>query len=1272
MRSYTRRMAPLLALCLLGILGTSGMALAAAPAITGISPNNGPDTGSTSVTITGTGFIASSTVKFGGAAGTGVTIHSAESITATSPAGSGSELVNVTVTNSNGTSTRVPKDQFAYDPAPASPWLGLDGNSNGVKPERLGEFVANNVVYDRGGDPGIELEAGELLEEDGKATQGGEAIATSIDAGMIPDIMISYKGYEGDYKSDPNFPTEEKGSKTLKEYVEGFVKSAKAVHEKYPSAIFEPINEPWGYTTPQYNGAEYANVIAKLLPEARAVGIPLSSIYVAALSEGCAKAGECSTNKWIPAMYAAQPKLETEIQGWYFHPYGKPSGLGEYDNGGIQALPIVQAVMTSGQNNLIVSEVGYCDYELNKEECGEESSISGTGAQTGKWMTEMLDNAQPYHEAGWLRALIVYARSDGGWRTQLEDGVLTKDGESLDAFGDLHGGRWSIQETPSPKEAKSSSLSSVSCASSESCTAVGHYVNSSSAEATLAERLSGKTWVAQEPKMPAGAKSSGLSGVSCSSSEACIAVGHYVNSSSVEVPLAEKWAGTEWTIKEPKVPAGAKSSGLSGVSCSSSEACIAVGHYVNSSSVEVPLAEKWAGTEWTIKEPKVPAGAKSSGLSGVSCSSSEACIAVGHYVNSSSVEVPLAEKWAGSEWTIEEPKTPTGAKNSSLVEGSCTSSEACTAVGHDINSSSVEVTLAERWNGKEWSIQETKTPTGAKSSSLAGVSCTSSEACTAVGYNSSSTEAALAEHWNGKEWSIQTTATPNEAKSSSLSGVSCRSGETCNGTGHYANGSAVEMALAESYTLHAPYVKTEPATSVKVTEAILQGIVNPEGQETTYHFEYGKTGSYGTSVPVPSGNVGSSTSDLEESKTIAGLEAGTTYHFRLVATNGTGTAYGKDETLTTPAIWSVQEPPAPTGAEESYLEGVSCVSSTACTAVGYFLNSSKKGMPLAEGWNGTAWFVEEPPLPTGAKESYLNGVSCISSATCTAVGAFLNSSGKEVPLAESWNGTAWSVQEPPVPTGAKESNLGGVSCTSSASCTAVGYFLNSSEKRVPLAESWNGTAWSIQEPPIPAGADESKPESRLSSVSCTSSTACTAVGFFLNMTSGDYVPLAERWNGTVWSAQEPPKPVGLIDELDSVSCTSSTLCIAVGFAVSSKRALLTERWNGTEWSIQELPSPTGALATTLESGSCISSTMCSAVGYFVNGSEKEALLAEGWNGTEWSAQEPSAPTGARENKLVLKSIDLDGVSCVSSTACMGVGYFVNSSDSVAMLAEDYH
>lgn len=103
----------------------NAQALATAPTVTSLSPNNGVAGGGTSVAITGTGFVSPATVKFGEVAATSVTVNSSTSITAVSPAGSGT--VNVTVTDTNGTSAAVSHDWFAYELS--GPWLGLNGNS---------------------------------------------------------------------------------------------------------------------------------------------------------------------------------------------------------------------------------------------------------------------------------------------------------------------------------------------------------------------------------------------------------------------------------------------------------------------------------------------------------------------------------------------------------------------------------------------------------------------------------------------------------------------------------------------------------------------------------------------------------------------------------------------------------------------------------------------------------------------------------------------------------------------------------------------------------------------------------------------------------------------------------------------------------------------------------------------------------------------------------------------------------------------------------------
>jgi hypothetical protein len=361
--------------------------------------------------------------------------------------------------------------------------------------------------------------------------------------------------------------------------------------------------------------------------------------------------------------------------------------------------------------------------------------------------------------------------------------------------------KWAIQSTPNPSGAKGSHLVNTSCESASECMAVGYFTNSSGVVSTLAERWSSNEWADETTPNPSGAKESQLESVKCLSTTFCTAVGHYKNSSGVIVTLAESWNGTEWTIKTTPNPSGAKESYLTGVSCSISTACTAVGRYKNSSGVLVTLAERWNGTEWSIQTTPNPSGAKESQLNGLSCPNSAECIAAGEYTNSSGVVVTLAERWKSSEWTVQTTPNPSGAKASHLIQVSCTSGSACTAVGRYTNSSNVVVTLAERWNGTEWSVQSTPNPSGAKETRLRSVWCVSS-VCVAVGdnINSSNVEEPLAVRWNATTWNIQPTPIPSGAKASNLRGVSCTSTVQCTAVGEYKNSSGVFETLAERYT----------------------------------------------------------------------------------------------------------------------------------------------------------------------------------------------------------------------------------------------------------------------------------------------------------------------------------------------------------------------------------------------------------------------------------------------------------------------------------------
>ncbi|MGD2116567.1 MAG: CARDB domain-containing protein, partial [Acidobacteriota bacterium] len=92
-----------------------------------------------------------------------------------------------------------------------------------------------------------------------------------------------------------------------------------------------------------------------------------------------------------------------------------------------------------------------------------------------------------------------------------------------------------------------------------------------------------------------------------------------------------------------------------------------------------------------------------------------------------------------------------------------------------------------------------------------------------------------------------------------------------------------------------PDAVTDPATGVTSTQATLNGTVNPLGQETDAWFEWGPTTAYGSTTPVE--QLGALSSDLAVADTVNGFTVGTSYHFRAVAQNATGTSYGADRTF---------------------------------------------------------------------------------------------------------------------------------------------------------------------------------------------------------------------------------------------------------------------------------------------------------------------------------------------------------------------------------------
>jgi len=246
----------------------------------------------------------------------------------------------------------------------------------------------------------------------------------------------------------------------------------------------------------------------------------------------------------------------------------------------------------------------------------------------------------------------------------------------------------------------------------------------------------------------------------------------HVRAETVTNPAARTGVAPSRLIVDPRSSAlaGVNASSplglLTSVSCTSATACTAVGYH----HTHLTLAERWNGKKWTIQPTPNPAN--DSYLTDVSCTSPTACTAVGYYgggnegVDCQAGDAQcwgVAESWDGKRWAIQPTPIPAGAKGVYLLGVSCTSSKACTAVGYVGLSWHYGRPLAERWNGKMWAIQAAP---GGENSHLTDVSCSSAKTCIAVGdyYDPTAGTLTLAERWNGKKWAVQ--PTPNLAESS--------------------------------------------------------------------------------------------------------------------------------------------------------------------------------------------------------------------------------------------------------------------------------------------------------------------------------------------------------------------------------------------------------------------------------------------------------------------------------------------------------------------------
>jgi hypothetical protein len=327
-----------------------------------------------------------------------------------------------------------------------------------------------------------------------------------------------------------------------------------------------------------------------------------------------------------------------------------------------------------------------------------------------------------------------------------------------------------------------------------------------------------------------------LNAVSCAPAGLCVAVDS---------------AGKAWVIghSSSSLPGAGV---LTGISCPSTALCVAVDEEGRVFTTTNP-----SGGGWTLSS------SHPGHLRAVSCASTELCVAVDSAGDVLSTTTPTGP-WSEQKLDSEE-----------LVAVSCAAGGTCVAVDHGGHA------LASADPG---SSASTWSYTPIDGEHLTAVSCASTGLCVAVDGHGQA-RASDAPTAPIPTWSA------SSAGSSALSGVSCLTGGFCLAVNSV--GSAVAGKVS------APEATTVTPTEVTDAGATLAGVVNPNDAVLgACAFEYGTSVAYVRTVScavLPTALGGAQGVSAQ----ISGLEANTTYHYRVLATSPSGTTVGADVAFTT-------------------------------------------------------------------------------------------------------------------------------------------------------------------------------------------------------------------------------------------------------------------------------------------------------------------------------------------------------------------------------------
>jgi hypothetical protein len=359
------------------------------------------------------------------------------------------------------------------------------------------------------------------------------------------------------------------------------------------------------------------------------------------------------------------------------------------------------------------------------------------------------------------------------------------------------------------------------------------------------------------------------------------------------------------------------------------------------------------------------------------------------------------------------------------------------------------------------------------------------------------------------------------------------------------------------------------------------------------------------------------------------------------------------------------------------------------------------GIGAPAGATSGGWVATEAPLPGDASSGNplvtVSSTSCVSATVCTAVGRYVDASGRTRPLIETWSGGAWGVQEAPQPAtastdgdGFEDAYLNSVSCTGVGTCVAVGsynqYFVpDKVGAQFGLIDTESGGVWSAQAAGQPSAGGRTQTAS-LTSVSCVAAGTCVAVGHFVDATA-HIDGLVETRVGGSWETSFANLPTGVLSangptSLTSVSCAALGDCVAVGSYVDNTdhQNGLIERMTTGSWLTTAVRAPEPSTSGTdgdsrqdsgLVSVSCSAITFCAAVGSYDDATGYEHALDDTLYLGDWFDIRALVPGNAGTDGDGHQYDQFSSVSCPVTSVCVAVGAYTDTTGAYRPLVDHY-